>query len=61
MLFLATGYFASQAAALFGDPFAYHRAVDVPTVKYLAMAFLIGVIVLGCIPEREKEGDSEGA
>jgi hypothetical protein len=41
------GYLASQYATLFGDPVAYHAAIDAPAVSRLSLLLLVGAIAVG--------------
>lgn len=53
--FLGLGYFASQFAALFGDVVTYSRAVDVPSVKFLALFAFLGIVALAFLPSKPSE------
>jgi hypothetical protein len=55
MLLLAAGYAASQRAVLAGDPQRYAAEVDTPTVKWLALGWLVLVVALAFVPAREAE------
>jgi len=50
---VAGGYFASQFAYFFGDSVAYSKALDSSSVPYLALAILVGSMLLLIIPEVE--------
>jgi hypothetical protein len=53
--FLTLGYLFSQYAYLYGDPTAYSRAVDVPSVKWLCFFLLAAAVILAVVPAKEEE------
>ncbi len=50
---LALGYAASQRAYLAGSPEEWAAKVDVPQVKFLALAVVLALVALGMVPDRE--------
>lgn len=60
LLLLGGGYFASQWAYWEGDPRAYARAVDVPSIQMLALALLVACIVLALAPHPSEDDPSSG-
>jgi hypothetical protein len=54
ILALALGYGASQLAFFNGTWAEYSAKVDVPAIRYLALAVLILAVVFAFLPERSE-------
>lgn len=50
---LVGGYFLSQAAYRLGKASEYARAIDQPTVKWLALALVAGAVCCAFFPVKE--------
>ncbi len=51
---LGGGYFASQYAYFLGNPIDYKNAVDVPAIKWLALALFAAIIGLASLRVKEE-------
>lgn len=58
-LLLALGYAASQWAFFHGQAADYAKRVDTPPVRLLALALLIGCVVLTFVPARPRDDSGE--
>lgn len=52
-LLLCMGYAASQWAFFHGEAATYSARVDTPSIRLLALAILVTLIVLGMIPNKD--------
>lgn len=52
-LLLCMGYAASQWAFFHGETATYSTRVDTPSIRLLALAILVTLIVLGMIPNKD--------
>jgi len=52
-LLIVGGYTASTIASLTGDPRAYAKSIDQPSIAMLALLLLLGSLILAFIPDRE--------
>lgn len=53
VVFLGSGYFASQLAMMRQEPSRFALQVDQPAIRMLSLVLLLGAIVLAFIPEKE--------
>jgi hypothetical protein len=55
LVLLGAGYFASQYFALNGTAAEWTVRIETPAVPWLALALLVGAIVLSLKPEKEEK------